>query len=271
MREPDRACPSGDAALEDELSLQVETYWLVVFDLDGTLIDSSLDLCLAINATLSHVGLPKLPNAVITGFIGDGAAALVQRAMSAAQNRSAEPAPNSTDDPVNLEIAFRFFLAFYREHKLDNTYVYDGVLSSLVQIRAAAPQLLMAVLTNKPVGPSRDICNALGLSPFFFANYGGNSFKTKKPSPEGLLTIIAEAKDKRLADRGDGLNLQPRGVLMVGDSETDVLTARLAGVRSLGCLYGLSPESLRAAEPDLLCERPADWPKLLHFDEATHG
>ena len=89
--------------------------------------------------------------------------------------------------------ALTFFLDYYRVHKLDYTYVYAGVIESLEAIRAAHPDILIAVLTNKPVNPSRDICTHFGLDRFFFQNYGGNSFHTKKPDPHGLLTLIAEA------------------------------------------------------------------------------
>src|ERR1700761_4820869 len=102
----------------------------------------------------------------------------------------------------------------------------------------------MAVLTNKPVTPSRQICEALELAPFFFQNYGGNSFTTKKPDPEGLLTLMREA-DELLGERDGGApRLQPSEVVMIGDSDVDVLTARRVGARAIGCLFGLAPHSL---------------------------
>ena len=239
--------------------------WLLVFDLDGTLIDSSLDLCLAVNAAMEHVGAPLLPREVITSYVGDGAAMLVRRALgdpgdldSAVENRSGQT--------ERFEAAFRAFLDFYRDHKLDNTRVYEGVLSSLAAIRTRQPHLPMAVLTNKPVNPSREICDALGLAPFFFANYGGNSFASKKPDPLGLLTLADEAKVLHRARGIPANDLLLEGVVMIGDSETDVLTARRAGARSLGCRYGLAPHTLEAAHPDLICNSPAEWPALLGLD-----
>src|SRR5208337_4958940 len=89
--------------------------------------------------------------------------------------------------------AVQFFLDYYREHKLDFTYVYEGVFEGLDELRAEYPGVAMAVLTNKPVRPSRDICEHFGLDRYFFQNYGGNSFHTKKPDPSGLLALIAEA------------------------------------------------------------------------------
>src|ERR1700679_1696544 len=198
----------------------------LVFDLDGTLIDSSLDLCNSVNAALAHVGKPSLPNALIASYIGDGAAMLVRRALGDPGDLDALH-PSDCDDLFRR--TYEFFLTYYRAHKLDNTRCYDGVIEALTQIRAHHPGLPMAVLTNKPVNPSRDICSALGLAPFFFQNYGGNSFATKKPDPEGLLTLIAEARERFVPD------LLPADTVMLGDSDVDILTAKRAGARSIGC------------------------------------
>jgi phosphoglycolate phosphatase len=224
----------------------------LVFDLDGTLINSSLDLCNSVNAMLEHLGKPPLPNAVIASYIGDGAAMLVRRALGDPGDLDA-----STHDESVVREALEFFLSYYRVHKLDNTVVYDGVLTSLEQIRSRHPQILMAVLTNKPVGPSRDICAQLGLAPFFFQNYGGDSFPTKKPDPQGLLTLIAEA-NARLDQP-----LQADEIVMIGDTDVDVLTGRSCRVRTLGCGFGLSPHALAAAQPDAFVEHASEWPAVL--------
>ena len=209
---------------------------LLVFDLDGTLIDSGADLCASVNAMLRNFGRPELPQDVISTFIGDGAARLVGRSLG-------EP-----DDPAFLDSALTYFLDYYREHKLDQTYVYPGVFAALDSLRL---ERSMAVLTNKPIYPSLAICEALGLSPYFFRIYGGNSFPTKKPDPEGLLALMKEA----------GVTAQE--TLMVGDSDVDMLTARNAGVWSIGCSYGLSPHTLETVPPDCLVDSPADWPLAL--------
>ena len=224
---------------------------LLVFDLDGTLIDSSRDLCNSINATLHHFGRPELPDALIATYIGDGASMLVRRAFG-------DPEGDLHDDAYVAE-ALAFFLDVYRVHKLDFTRTYDGVLEALATIRQAHPQLPMACLTNKPVRPSVDICVALGLAPFFFQIYGGNSFHTKKPDPHGLLTLVAEASDLVTGTPA----LTPAETLMIGDSAVDVLTARNCGARSLGCTFGLAPDSLHRVPPDHLADSPADWPRLL--------
>jgi phosphoglycolate phosphatase len=232
---------------------------LLVFDLDGTLIDSSIDLCNSVNAALAHVGKPSLPNALIASYIGDGAAMLVRRALGDPGDLDALH-PSDGDDLFHR--TFEFFLTYYRVHKLDNTRCYDGVIEALTQIRARQPDLPMAVLTNKPVNPSRDICSALGLAPFFFQNYGGNSFETKKPDPTGLLALIDEASFL-LAERASAAALIPGEVVMIGDSDVDVLTARRCGTRFLGCTFGLAPASLAAAEPEATVDHPLEWPSAL--------
>lgn len=236
--------------------------WLLVFDLDGTLIDSSLDLCLSVNASMAHVGAPQLPHELITGYIGDGAAMLVRRALGDPGDLDSG-SEGRAEQQGRFEQAFAYFLKFYREHKLDNTKAYEGVFTALEAIRSRHPGSLMAVLTNKPVIPSREICEALGLAPFFFANYGGNSFSTKKPDPAGLQMLMREAGALLTAQGVDPEPLKPENVIMIGDSETDVLTARRAGARSLGCRYGLAPHSLEAAGPDMVCDSPTEWPDLL--------
>jgi phosphoglycolate phosphatase len=225
---------------------------LIVFDLDGTLIDSRQDLCNSINATLSHFDKPQLPDSVIATYIGDGASMLVRRALG-------DPEGDEHDEEYVTE-ALTFFLDYYRIHKLDFTYVYPGVLDALEAIRAAHPNLPMAVLTNKPVNPSRAICNHFGLDRFLFQNFGGNSFHTKKPDPHGLLTLIAEAGTLT------GQTILPIQTMMIGDSDVDILTARNCGAQSIGCTFGLSPHSLAAVEPDHLAHTPTDWLKILGIE-----
>jgi phosphoglycolate phosphatase len=223
----------------------------VVFDLDGTLIDSQIDLANSINAMLVHLGKPELPHAVLLGYIGDGATMLVRRALG-------DPEGDVHDEEY-VNAALEFFLAHYRVHKLDFTYVYAGVAEALAAIQAAWPGIAMAVLTNKPVGVSRDICAHFGLDRFFFQVYGGNSFHTKKPDPAGLLTLMAEAS----ALDGAAAPITAGETVMIGDSEVDIMTARNCGARAIGCSYGLSPQSLAAAPPDALVASAAELPAAL--------
>jgi len=220
---------------------------LLIFDLDGTLIDSRQDLCNSVNATLTHLGRPSLPDAVIASYIGDGASMLIRRALGD---------PDQVEES-HLEQALTYFLDYYRVHKLDYTYVYPGVIDALTAIRQSHPHVLMAVLTNKPVHPSRAICEHFALDRFFFQNYGGNSFHTKKPDPHGLQTLIAEASTL------EGETITPANTVMIGDSDVDILTARNAGCRSVACTYGLAPHTLEAAEPDQTVDSPTEWPTAL--------
>lgn len=226
---------------------------LLVFDLDGTLIDSSKDLCNSINSTLAHFGRPHLPDAVIATYIGDGASMLVRRAFG-------DPEGDIHDEQF-VAAALTYFLDFYRLHKLDHTRLYPGVLEALQRIREDNPELPMACLTNKPVRPSEEICLHLGLAPFFFRIYGGNSFHTKKPDPHGLLTLMREASE--IGGKSVPGEISPQQTVMIGDSSVDVLTAKNCGARSIGCAFGLAPQSLLTLPPDRMAESAGDWPRLL--------
>ncbi len=221
--------------------IQADRIRLIVFDLDGTLIDSRRDLTNSINAMLTEFGRDPLPEEIIASYIGDGAGMLVRRALG-----------DPEDEPL-VENALQHFLAHYREHKLDYTYVYAGVFESLDALRAttSGEPRKMAVLTNKPVGPSEAICDALGLSPYMFRIYGGNSFASKKPDPEGLNTLIHEA------------GVSPTESLMIGDSSVDILTARRAGTWVIGCRFGLSSHTVEDIPSDCLVDSASEWSQAL--------
>ncbi len=213
---------------------------LVIFDLDGTLIDSERDLAASVNAMLLRYGRKELPLEVIGTYIGDGAPMLIRRALG-------DPA-----DREFLQEALNFFLAHYREHKLDTTRPYNGIqpmLQQLVHANGAGRKL--AVLTNKPVKASRDILSGLGLAASFFQVYGGNSFETKKPDPLGANKLLHEA------------DVAPDDAVMVGDSQVDILTARNAGLWSVGVTYGFAPRSLEVVVPDVLVDTPAELASAL--------
>ena len=231
---------------------------LLVFDLDGTLIDSRKDLANTVNAMLAHFGKMTLSEDIVASYIGDGAGVLVRRALAHAHVIADEDDPH---DDAFVEEALDWFVEYYKVHKVDFTTVYPGVMDSLDTIRRRYPALPMAVLTNKPVYPSRAICKHFGLDRFFFANYGGNSFASKKPDPEGLLKLIVEASALV------GNPIEPSETVMIGDSHVDVFTARACGAISLGCTFGLAPESLRAAGPDFSVDHASEWPRVLGMRE----
>jgi len=206
---------------------------LLIFDLDGTLIDSRLDLAHAVNATRAQAGLGPLPHEQVFSFVGNGAPVLIKRAMG----------PEASDEEV--ERALEFFLDYYRHHALDYTVLYPGVREALDRLHLARVKL--AVLTNKPVRISRRIMEGLGVSSLFFQIYGGNSFEHKKPHRIGVDTLRSEA------------GARPEETWMVGDSYVDVQTARNAGVASCGVTWGFQPETFREFPPDVLVDRLEDF------------
>ena len=214
---------------------------LVIFDLDGTLIDSRLDLVHSVNAALRHIGRPELPDDVIASYVGDGAPILIQRALG-----------GEAADEALIRKGLEFFLAYYREHKLDHTTVYEGVtdaLAAVQQTRNGAPRKL-AVLSNKPVNPSRAIVEALGLAPFFGQIYGGNSFSTKKPQPEGARRLLEE----------NGVRAEE--AVIVGDSGVDIATGRNASLWTIGVAYGFAPHTLTEDPPDVFVDTPQDLAEI---------
>ncbi len=211
---------------------------LLIFDLDGTLIDSRFDLADSVNASRAAMGKGPLPDELIFSYVGNGAPVLIRRAMG----------PEASEEEVRT--ALEFFLDYYKHHALDRTTLYPGVPESLEQLHGAGMQL--AVLTNKPVRISKAILEGLGIARFFFQVYGGNSFPQKKPDPIGIDTLRAEAGATR------------ENTWMIGDSYVDIQTARNAGVRSCGVTYGFQPESLKEFPPDVLLNRMAQLvPALL--------
>jgi len=213
---------------------------LVIFDLDGTLVDSKKDLALSVNAVRERMGLGPLSDDLIASYVGQGVTVLVRRALS----------EQTTDEEV--EKAVQIFLQHYRLHMLDNTTTYPGVRDVLEELRTRK----LTVLTNKPVNFSREMLTRLGIADYFSFIYGGNSFDQKKPSPVGVKRLIRD------------LGVTPRRTLMVGDSETDVLTGRNAGVWTCGVTYGFGAHTLEDALPDLVLDDLRDLPLLLNGTSA---
>jgi len=199
----------------------------LVFDLDGTLIDSKQDLVLSVNATLRAIGREELPTELVASYVGSGAPVLISRALGG-------PA-----DPDLLQRALKFFLGYYEEHKLDYTRAYPGVRQALEELNG----MPMAVLTNKPANISVRILEGLGLAQFFKAIYGGNSFATKKPDPLGANTVLGDLK------------VGASEAAMVGDSEVDVQTARNAGMISAIVNFGFGMHDREKYPADVYLDR----------------
>lgn len=200
---------------------------LLIFDLDGTLIDSKRDLADSVNAMRLWKGLAPLADELVYSYVGDGAPTLVRRALPGASE-------------ADLPDALRYFLDYYRAHMLDATTLYPGVREALNQLHHA--QVPMAVLTNKPVKFSVQLIQGLGLEEHFFRVYGGNSFEEKKPHPMGIDSLIVESGAAR------------NRTMMVGDSAVDVRTARNARVQACGVSWGFQPETFADAPPDFVID-----------------
>ena len=200
---------------------------LLVFDLDGTLVDSQRDLADAVNATRAWMGLDPLPPVTVAQYVGNGAPVLVQRAL---------PDAGKEDWSRGLE----YFLEYYSDHMLDSTVLYPGVREALDQLHAE--RIPLAVLTNKPIRFTLQMLEGLGIDLHFFRVYGGNSFPEKKPDPAGLNALVVESGAHRAR------------TIMVGDSAVDVDTARNAGVQACGVRWGFQPETFVSSPPDFLID-----------------
>jgi phosphoglycolate phosphatase len=216
---------------------------LLIFDLDGTLIDSEQDLSIAVNATRADAGLPPLTMEDVAAMVGRGATELIRQAVPV--------------DPSHFRHSLEFFVHYYRQHSLEHTKPYPGTVEAIGEMHARG--YIMGVLTNKPTRISRDILATLKLADKFRFIYGARgplpgpphpdgtlSFEEKKPNPVGIVTMLKNT------------SLEPKQALMIGDSAVDVLTGRNAGVWTCGVTYGFQPESLRDNPPDLLVDSLAE-------------
>ncbi len=208
-------------------------FGLIVFDLDGTLVDSHRDIANAANALVEELGGARLADADITAMVGEGAALLVRRALTAAGLDPATPG------------ALDRFLVHYGERLLEHTRPYPGTEETLARLERRVP---MSVLTNKPLRPTELILEGLGLRQYFGEVAGGDTPSGRKPDPAGLLRLI------------DAAGVPPERTLMVGDSPIDLQTARNAGTRICLVRYGFGYR-FAAADfhgDELFADSPAD-------------
>ena len=223
----------GKDPTSPEAVKQVPMVTAVIYDLDGTLIDSRGDLSDSVNGMLVTLGLPQRDEREIWGFIGEGAERLVRRSLGAASEHL-------------FPVAIEQWRIEYGRRLLTRTRAYPGVAELL-----EAPPPARAVLTNKPGGFARQILQGLGLMAKMRAVIGGDE-AAKKPDPEGLLRLCSE------------LGAAPGEVLYVGDSTIDIATAAAAGVSVCAVGWGLGdPDDLRQARPAYFCSEPAELLRLL--------
>ena len=213
----------------------------LIFDLDGTLIDSGLDLALAVSATIQKMGRAPLDHQQIFACVGHGAQHLITQVLG----------PSATEAECRTGLAY--FLTYYREHMLDNTVTYPGVREGL----AALEGLPMAVLTNKPVRFSQQLLEGLGLARYFRYIYGGNSFRTKKPDPAGMQTLLRD------------FAVAPEQAMLVGDSDVDVQTARNSGSWACGVSYGLGTAGFAQYPPDLMVDTLTELAEYLDYQPSV--
>jgi phosphoglycolate phosphatase len=215
----------------------------LIFDLDGTLIDSKLDLIHAVNATLTEMDRATLSDEVISSYIGHGAPMLMSRALGGVAKED------------ELARGLGYFLEYYDAHKLDNTCLYPGVTETLANL--GEQNIAMALLTNKPVKISVRILEALGIAKYFHAIYGGNSFETKKPDPLGANAILSE------------LHVNAADSMMIGDSEVDIQTARNANMIATAVNYGFGIHDRAQHPADIYLERINDLLQVVDASRPT--
>jgi phosphoglycolate phosphatase len=212
----------------------------LLFDLDGTLIDSRADLAAAANYMRTTFRLPELPVAAITAMIGDGLPALVTRALEG----------RIESDDIELDDAITRYRRYYHEHCTDETVVYAG-LEAALQALHDVPKV---VVTNKPEAFARQIVAALGLAPHFRGIVGGDSCDTVKPAPE-MLHYARELAGVAEADTAQ--------CVMIGDNWTDITGGRAAGMPTCAVEWGFGdPVKLYDAEPHFVAETPDDLPAM---------
>ena len=198
---------------------------LIVYDLDGTLIDSRKDIVSSVNWTLTELGFKELPTEKISSFVGSGVANLMRQSL---QEISPE-ALKCHDRSIKL------FRRYYGEHLLDQTQLYPSVRKVLEFFKDRK----QSVMTNKPQDFSITILKSLGIDSYFFKVMGGDQGFAKKPHPASLLEILKAAE------------MSPEEVILVGDSATDIETGKNAGVKTIAVTYGFgSREEIQAARPE---------------------
>lgn len=206
----------------------------IIFDLDGTLVDSKFDLTDSVNFVRQQYGFNPLPIDEVASYLGSGITALVKAVLSELKNEE-------------FDIAVKKFKDNYVQHLTDKTRAYNGVTDMLSSI--SQPKVL---LSNKDERFSKQILETLGLSKYFTEIYGGDSFKEKKPNPLPVFEIMKK------------FSLKKEEVIMVGDGTNDILVGKNAGIKTIGVLYGYSSlEQVKELAPDFIAKDTNEIIKII--------
>jgi phosphoglycolate phosphatase len=211
---------------------------LVIFDLDGTLADTALDIQNGVNYAMDRVGLKRFKFEEVLGYIGGGARALIQKCLSGR-------------DLALLEEVYQHFLDYYKIHLLDNTRLYPDVEETLESLKG----VIKAVVTNKPFLMSDEILSKLGVASHFKKILGGDSLPEKKPAPLPVLTLLEEFR------------IPKERALLVGDTLIDIETARRAGISSCVVLYGYN-QGQDLSEADFLLKEFRRLKEIIFYSSA---
>ncbi len=215
---------------------------LIIYDLDGTLIDSRLDIAHAVNWTLKEIGFKELSMEQISHFVGSGVKNLMQgvlREAGAKRGQAPFDAKDSKGAWPLLSDSIKLFRRRYGEHLLEHTRLYPSVLKVLECLKIHK----QAVVTNKPENFSLTILKGLGIESYFFQVVGGDTGFPKKPVPEGVLNILKQA------------GVRANQAILVGDSALDIETAKNAGIRVAAVTYGFGKrDEIKQAKPDWIWE-----------------
>ena len=224
----------------------------IAFDLDGTLIDSSLGLSQAVDMTLYAMELPTAGEEQVITWIGNGADTLIQRALTwALKDKNQQPHARQ------LSLGRKLFDRFYGETATEGSFLFPDVLTTLAQLREQG--FLLAIVTNKPTLFVRPILESFGIAQYFQVIIGGDDVKQKKPHPEALFNIM------------DTMELSPEQLLFVGDSRNDIQAAQAAGCLSVGLTYGYNyGEAITLSNPDVVCDSFSDLLPLLGRPHQAH-
>jgi len=210
---------------------------LIIFDLDGTLIDSKKDIACAVNLTLQRMDVRPLPDETIYGYVGNGVRPLIEETLK------------KRGRAVEIQVAIKHFQELYITHLLDTTVMFNGIPEILQNFRSRKK---MAVASNKPYRYIKKILDGLNMTRFFASVKGGDSVEMKKPAPDMLNVIMDETSTSK------------ENSVFIGDSGIDIRTGKNAGVRTIGATYGFrSVGEIMENNPDALINSPYELEKII--------